>query len=111
MERMGVDVHVVSCEPQIYCYTQYDAASVLPVHRLCNDEVHQMGLDHPDRFSGLAMLPMQDIPRRPSAELEPLRSTTLGLKGAMIGDHGQRRPSTTTRSSRPSGPPPSSSAP
>jgi aminocarboxymuconate-semialdehyde decarboxylase len=84
MDRMGVDVHVVSCEPQMYCY-QYDSSSTIPLHKACNDEVHEMSVEHPDRFTGLAILPMQDI----GAAINELdRSVnTLGLKGAMIGDH------------------------
>ena len=84
MDRLGVDVHVVSCEPQMYCY-QYDASSVVPLHRECNDEVYEMSIAHPDRLSGLAMLPMQDIDAA-IAELDRCVNG-LGLKGAMIGDH------------------------
>ena len=84
MDRMGVDVHVVSCEPQMYCY-QYEPSSTIPLHRACNDEVHRMSLEYPDRLTGLAILPMQDI----GAAIEELDRAvnTLGLKGAMIGDH------------------------
>jgi predicted TIM-barrel fold metal-dependent hydrolase len=54
------------------------------MHRECNDEVSQLTKDHPDRFAGLANLPMQD-PTAAIAELE--RSMVdLGLKGAMIND-------------------------
>jgi aminocarboxymuconate-semialdehyde decarboxylase len=84
MDRMGVDVHVISCEPQIYCY-QYDASSTIPLHRECNDEISAMSREHPDRLSGLAVLPMQDIDAA-IAELDRCVNT-LGFKGAMIGDH------------------------
>ena len=84
MDRMGVDVHVVSCEPQMYCY-QYDVSSTAPLHRECNDEVHEMSTRHPDRLMGLAMVPMQDIDAA-ITELDRCVNT-LGFKGAMIGDH------------------------
>ena len=84
MDRLCVDVQVVSCEPQMYCY-QYDASATIALHRDCNDEVHQMSVEHPDRLTGLAILPTQDI----DAAVDELDRcvNTLGLKGAMIGDH------------------------
>jgi aminocarboxymuconate-semialdehyde decarboxylase len=84
MDRLGVDVHVVSCEPQMYCY-QYDTTSVIPLHRECNDEIHAMSVEYPDRLTGLAILPMQDI----GAAITELDRCVdaLGFKGAMIGDH------------------------
>ena len=83
MNSLGVDVHVVSTSVAFYQY-ELDAATTLAMHRECNDEVHQMTLDHPDRFAGFATIPMQDVPTA-IAELE--RSVVqLGLKGAMIDD-------------------------
>ena len=84
MDRMGVDIHVVSCEAQNYCY-QHDVASTIALHRECNDEVHQMTVAHPDRFSGLAILPMQDVAAA-IAELDR-NVNKQGFRGAMIGDH------------------------
>jgi aminocarboxymuconate-semialdehyde decarboxylase len=54
------------------------------MHRECNEEVHQMTVDYPDRFKGLAQIPMQD----PKAAIEELEYavTRLGLLGAMIND-------------------------
>jgi aminocarboxymuconate-semialdehyde decarboxylase len=64
-------------------------ARTVAIAQACNNEVHQMTLDHPERFAGLATLPMQDIPAA-IAELE--RSVMrLGLKGAMINDHVNER--------------------
>lgn len=54
------------------------------IAKACNNEVHQMTVDHPERFAGLATLPMQDIPAA-IAELERV-VMQLGLKGAMIND-------------------------
>jgi aminocarboxymuconate-semialdehyde decarboxylase len=84
MDRLGVDVHVVSCEPQMYLY-EHDVSSVAPLHRECNDEVHAMSVAYPDRLSGLAILPMQDIDIA-IAELDRCVND-LHFKGAMIGDH------------------------
>jgi aminocarboxymuconate-semialdehyde decarboxylase len=84
MDRCGIDAQVVSCEPQMYCY-QFAAADALAVHRDCNDEVAALVRDHPNRFAGLAILPMQDMA---SAIGEMTRALgELGLRGVMIGDH------------------------
>ncbi len=84
MDSLGVDVQVLSTNAVLYCYDrEADAAAAMA--RDCNDYVSQLAADHPDRFAGLATLPMQDVPTA-VAELE--RSVCdLGLKGAMIGDH------------------------
>ena len=84
MDSLGVELHILSTHSFLYCY-EGDAEAVAKMDRECNDYVHQLTLDHPTRFAGLANLPMQDV-RASVAELE--RSMTqLGLKGAMIGDH------------------------
>ena len=83
MDSLGVDVHVLSTNAILYLYDQ-DAATVAAMDRECNDYVSQLTKDHPDRFAGLANLPMQDVAAA-ATELE--RSMTqLGLKGAMIDD-------------------------
>jgi aminocarboxymuconate-semialdehyde decarboxylase len=84
MKSLGIDVQVVSTNVAFYKYDQ-DVATTVAIARACNDEVHQMTVDFPDRFAGLATLPMQDIK---AAIGELARSVTqLGLKGAMINDH------------------------
>jgi aminocarboxymuconate-semialdehyde decarboxylase len=88
MRSLGVDVQVVSTNVAFYKYDQ-DVATTSTIARECNNEVHQMTVDYPERFAGLATLPMQDIPAA-IAELE--RSVVqLGLKGAMINDHVNER--------------------
>lgn len=84
MDSLGVDVHVLSTNAVFYCYDR-DAATVTAMDRECNDYVSQLVKDHPDRFAGLANLPMQDVPAA-ATELERAM-TQLGLKGAMIDDH------------------------
>src|ERR687895_2691388 len=88
MNSLGVDVHVVSTGAAFYYYDG-DATTVAAMHRECNDEVHQMTVDHPDRFEGFAQIPMQD-PKVAIAELD--RSVNqLGLVGAMINDTANGR--------------------
>jgi aminocarboxymuconate-semialdehyde decarboxylase len=84
MDRLGVDVQVVSAEPQMYCY-QYPVEQALPIHREANDEVHQLGVERPDRFAGLAIVPLQDV----AAAIAEMERTVagLGMQGVMIGDH------------------------
>ena len=84
MDSLGVDVQVLSTNAVLYSYDK-DPEATKSMARDCNDYVSQLTVDHPDRFAGLATLPLQDIP----ASIDELeRSVTqLGLKGAMIGDH------------------------
>ena len=84
MNSLGVDIQVVSTNVAFYKYDQ-DVATTTAIAQACNNEVHQMTVDYPDRFAGLATLPMQDIPAA-IAELERC-VVQLGLKGAMINDH------------------------
>ena len=84
MNSLGVDVHVLSTGAFFYFYDR-DPKQISAMNVECNDYVSQLTKDHPDRFAGLANLPMQDV-KASVVELE--RSMTqLGLKGAMIADH------------------------
>ena len=83
MNSLGVDIQVVSTNVAFYQYDQ-DVATTTAIARACNNEVHQMTIDYPDHFAGLATLPMQDIPAA-IAELERVM-VQLGFKGAMIND-------------------------
>tara|TARA_B100001123_G_C15203977_1_gene984507 strand:- start:158 stop:1117 length:960 start_codon:yes stop_codon:yes gene_type:complete len=83
MNSLGVDVQVLSTNAYFYNYDG-DKKVVGQMAKECNDYVAQLAKDRPDRFSGFATLPMQDV-KGSIAELE--RSTKLGLKGAMIGDN------------------------
>jgi aminocarboxymuconate-semialdehyde decarboxylase len=55
------------------------------IARECNDEIAEMTVTHPDRFLGLATVPMQDVGRA----IEEMRRSVidLRLRGIMIGDH------------------------
>ncbi len=84
MNSLGVDVHIVSTF-SFYYYYERDAAVIAGMHRECNDEVYQMTVDYPDRFKGMAIIPMQDV-RLAVAELERCVNG-MGFVGAMIDDH------------------------
>ena len=84
MDSIGVDVQVVSTNVAFYKYDQ-DVDTTVAIATDCNNEVHQMTMDYPQRLAGLATLPMQDVPAA-IAELERAVAT-LGFKGAMINDH------------------------
>ena len=84
MDSLGVDVHVVSPDSGFYNY-HLDTAIAIATSKDSNDEIGQMTRAWPERFAGLATLPMQDI-RAAIVELERCM-TKLGFKGAMINDH------------------------
>ena len=84
MDSLGVDIQVVSTNVAFYKYDQ-EVSLTTAIGVDCNNEVHQMTMDYPDRLSGLATLPMQD-PKAAIAELERA-VVKLGFKGAMINDH------------------------
>ncbi len=84
MDSLGVDVQVVSTNVAFYKYDQeVDIATAIA--RECNDEVAEMANEYPDRLSGLANVPMQDV-NAAVAEMERAM-TDLRLKGVMINDH------------------------
>src|SRR5262249_31774261 len=59
------------------------------IAQACNNEVHQMTLDYPDRFAGLATVAMQEI-KGAITELERA-VVQLGLKGSIISDQSNGR--------------------
>ncbi|MCI0439833.1 MAG: amidohydrolase family protein, partial [Chloroflexi bacterium] len=58
MDSLGVDVHVLSTNAVFYNYDK-DAQKTLAMARDCNDYVAQLVKERPDRFAGLATLPLQ----------------------------------------------------
>jgi aminocarboxymuconate-semialdehyde decarboxylase len=84
MDSLGVDVHVLSPYSGFYNY-DLDTAVAVATSKDSNDEISQMTKSWPDRFAGLASLPMQDV-KAAIAELERVM-VHLGFKGAMINDH------------------------
>ena len=83
MDSLGVDIHVLSPYSRFYNY-ELDTPVTIATSQDCNNEIHQMSESWPDRFAGLATLPMQDVGAA-IAELERVM-TQLGFKGAMIDD-------------------------
>jgi aminocarboxymuconate-semialdehyde decarboxylase len=84
MDSLGVDVHVLSTWVGLYNYDlplEVGAATA----KDCNDYVAELTKTWPQRFAGLATLPMQDV-ETTIGELKRAM-TQLGLKGAMINDH------------------------
>ena len=84
MDSLGVDIHVLSPFSGFYNY-ELDTSIAVATSKDSNDEIAQMTRAWPDRFAGLATLPMQDVPAA-IAELERVM-VHLGFKGAMINDH------------------------
>ena len=84
MDAAEVDVQVLSNTPQTFLYDQ-DPGLTATTAALQNDQIAKLVKARPDRFMGMATLPMQD-PARAVAELtRAVRE--LGLVGAQIGSH------------------------
>ncbi len=71
MDRVGMDVCVISVGPPIYFYWLKPEAGI-EIVRLANDGIARMVATHPDRLRGMAHLPMQD-PDAAIAELERVK--------------------------------------
>jgi aminocarboxymuconate-semialdehyde decarboxylase len=84
MDATGVDIQAVSPNAGFYQYG-IDPSATTVIARECNDEIAEMVAANPDRFTGLATLPMQDV----SAAVGELERCVhdLGLRGAMVNDH------------------------
>ena len=84
MDEMRVDMHVLSLSPLMHWY-ELDAIAGVPMAKEANDDVADMLATDPDRFAGLAFLPLQD-PAAAVAELERC-VRDLGFVGVMVGSH------------------------
>jgi len=84
MDAADVDVQVLSATPQSYLYGE-EAALALTCSIIQNNQIAKLAAAHPDRFLGIATLPMQ-APELAAAELRRA-VRTLGLRGAMIGSN------------------------
>ena len=81
MDAQGVDVQVVSIHTPFFGY-HLDPAQGRQLAREVNDEISAMARQWPQRFAGLATLPVQDV----TAAIDELERavTVLGLKGAEL---------------------------
>jgi len=84
MAAAEVDMHVLSVSPQTWLYDQ-EAAVGAAAAAIQNDEIARLTREHPDRFAGIATLPMR-APKKAAGELRRAM-TELGLHGAMIGSN------------------------
>ncbi|WP_248960674.1 amidohydrolase family protein [Sphaerisporangium perillae] len=81
MDRMGIDVQALSvAPPQFYYWTDPELGRRLA--RLQNEHLAELVAGNPDRFVGLATVPMQDVSSA-VAELE-YAVRELGFRGAEI---------------------------
>ncbi len=84
MDAAEVDMQVLSATPQSYLYDQ-EPALTAACAAIQNEQIAKLVAAHPDRFLGIATLPMQ-APELAAAELRRA-VRTLKLRGAMIGSN------------------------
>jgi len=82
MDDRGVDVHMLSLSPSMHWYNTASADGVALATET-NDDIAEIVRAHPDRFKGLAFLPLQD----PGAAVDELERCVrdLGFPGALVG--------------------------
>jgi aminocarboxymuconate-semialdehyde decarboxylase len=89
MDRNGIDVQTLSLNPQMI-RDEWEPKSTIEFSKSVNDELSEAVAENPDRFEGLANLPLQDT----DASVRELNRvmTELGLKGFLVASHvGGRR--------------------
>jgi aminocarboxymuconate-semialdehyde decarboxylase len=84
MDTAEVDMQVVSNTPQTFLYGS-DPKLVARSSRIQNDQIAKLVSERPDRFMGMATLPMQ-APELATEELERAMRR-LGLVGCQIGSN------------------------
>src|ERR687885_977275 len=82
MDRKRLDISVLSPPPPLFYYW-VDAEAGIRIAQLVNDGIADYVATNPDRFRGMATVPMQD-PEAAVAELERVVST-YGFRAAEIG--------------------------
>jgi aminocarboxymuconate-semialdehyde decarboxylase len=84
MDRHGVDMQAVCATVHTFFYDE-ERSLAAACAALQNDEIAAVAARRPDRFMGLATLPLQD-PQRAADELKRVMRV-LGLRGAQIGSN------------------------
>jgi len=84
MDAMGVDVQVLSATPQTYLYNK-DASLGAMTAAIQNNQIAKLVEQNPQRFMGIATLPMQ-APEKAADELKRAM-TKLGLRGTMFASN------------------------
>src|SRR5215475_15760094 len=84
MDEAGVDVQVLSATPQTYLYNQ-EAALGAATAAIQNDQIAKLVKENPQRFMGIATLPMQ-APEKAAGELRRTLNK-LCLRGTMIASN------------------------
>lgn len=82
MDRFLVDMQVLSPIPAMACYWANAAANQV-VARFLNEHIASVVAEHPDRFIGMATVPLQD-PERAIEEIRHARES-LGIRAVQIG--------------------------
>ena len=87
MDRVGIDMALISTNIPGPCMLAPDLA--IKGAQAINDTIAEMIQQHPDRFSGLASLPWQDV----NATIDEMnRAHNLGFCGVMLYSHIGGRP-------------------
>jgi aminocarboxymuconate-semialdehyde decarboxylase len=88
MDKSQVDMQLLSNTPQTFLY-ELDPSVTVSFARIQNEQIAALVRRYPDRFQGLATLPLQ----APGQAAEELRRAMgpLGLRGAQIGTNVQGR--------------------
>ena len=84
MDAMGVDVHVLTVNTGFFRY-DVEASLAKTIADECNEELAAMMQAHPDRFMGLASIPLQDVAL--AIDVMSHAMTEMGFRGITIGDH------------------------
>jgi aminocarboxymuconate-semialdehyde decarboxylase len=84
MDALGGDRQLITPTVGFFQY-ENDLDTATRVNQECNQEIAEICDSHPDRFSGLGIVPLQDIPSAID-ELERIVKE-LNLLGVIIGDH------------------------
>ena len=83
MDEMDVDIHVLTINTGFFRY-DLEPAVTTAIARDCNASLKEMMDAYPDRYLGLASVPLQDVSAAVEVMAEAMES---GFRGITIGDH------------------------